>query len=52
MARDCTTCKHPIFKEQMGEYKCKKKQRTVTLAEGRKCGEYERDKEKSRKLKK
>ena len=48
MARDCTTCKNVIFNEQWGEHKCKLKERSVTVSEGRKCEGYVRDKEKSR----
>lgn len=48
MARDCTTCKNVIFNEQWGEWKCKLKERSVYILEGRKCTDYGRDKEKSR----
>lgn len=52
MARDCKTCKHSLFKEEWGEYRCKELQATVKDIKSapRFCGSYSKDKEKTRDL--
>lgn len=48
MARDCKTCKHSIFDENWGEWKCSQLKIVVKPSQYRKCGGYTRDKDKSR----
>lgn len=48
MARDCKTCKHAIFDERWGEWKCKRLKIVVEPAKYNRCGGYGRDKEKTR----
>ena len=41
--RDCPSCKHRIFDEQWGEYKCKKQEKKVTPDRSKECRDYSRD---------
>lgn len=49
MARDCKTCKHSIFDEKWGEWKCMHLKIVVDPVKYSKCTGYVRDKEKTRK---